>query len=61
MPVSMLKAGTPQDVENYVKRLLDDVAQDGGFILSTGAVLDDATPENLHAMIDAGKEYGVYT
>ena len=45
---------------NYVKRLIDECAQDGGFILSTGAVLDDARPENLHAMIDAGKEYGVY-
>jgi hypothetical protein len=39
---------------------MDDVAQDGGFILSTGAVLDDAEPENLHALIDAGKEYGIY-
>ena len=60
VPVSMMKAGTPADVENYVKRLIDDVAGDGGFILSTGAVLDDAQPENLHAMIDAGKKYGVY-
>jgi hypothetical protein len=32
----------------------------GGFILSTGAVLDDAQPANLHAMIDAGKKYGGY-
>ena len=60
VPVSMLKAGTPQDVEDYVKQLLDGVAQDGGFILSTGAVLDDAAAENLHAMIDTGKKYGVY-
>jgi hypothetical protein len=60
VPVSMLKAGTPADVENYVKRLIDDVAGDGGYMLTTGAVLDDAQPENLHAMIDAGKKYGVY-
>jgi hypothetical protein len=60
VPVSLLKTGPPQAVKDYVKRLLDDVAQDGGFILSTGAVVDDAEPENLHAMIDAGKEYGVY-
>jgi len=60
VPVSMMKAGTPADVENYVKRLIDDVAGDGGFILSTGAVLDDAQPENLHALIDTGKKYGVY-
>jgi uroporphyrinogen-III decarboxylase len=60
VPLSLLKAGTTQQVSDYVKRLIDDCAQDGGFILSTGAVLDDAKAENLHAMIDTGKEYGVY-
>ncbi len=60
VPVSLLAASKPQDVSDYVKRLIDDVAQDGGFILSTGAVLDDAKLENLHAMIDTAKEYGVY-
>jgi len=57
---SMLKAGTPQQVEEYVKFLMENVAQDGGFILSNGAVLDDAEPENLHAMINAGLKYGKY-
>jgi uroporphyrinogen-III decarboxylase len=60
VPVSMLKAGTPAGVEDYVRRLIDEVGCDGGFILSTGAVLDDAQPENLHALIDTGKQYGVY-
>jgi uroporphyrinogen-III decarboxylase len=58
VPVSLLKAGTPHQVEAHVKGLIDDVAQDGGYILSTGAVLDDAQAENLHAMIETGKEYG---
>ena len=56
VPVSLLATGTPAQVKEYVKRLIDDVAQDGGFILSTGAVVDDAKPENLHAMIDTAKE-----
>jgi Uroporphyrinogen decarboxylase (URO-D) len=60
VPVSLLATGTPEQVKDYVKRLIDDAAQDGGFILSTGAVLDDARPENLHAMIETGREYGVY-
>ncbi|UCG88749.1 MAG: uroporphyrinogen decarboxylase [Gemmatimonadota bacterium] len=60
VPGSLLKAGTPQEVEAYVKQLIDDVAQDGGYILANGAVLDNTTPENLHAMIDTGKTYGVY-
>jgi len=60
VPASLLRTNSPQDVKDYVKRLLDDCAQDGGFILSTGQVVDDANPENLHALIEAGKEYGVY-
>ncbi len=60
VPGSMLKAGTPQDVETYVKTLIDEVAQDGGYILANGAVLDDATPENLHTLIETGRKYGVY-
>ncbi|MCB0212001.1 MAG: uroporphyrinogen decarboxylase [Anaerolineae bacterium] len=60
VPGSMMKAGTPQDIENYVKELIDGVAQDGGYILANGAVLDDTNPENLHALIDTGKTYGVY-
>jgi len=60
VPVSLLKTGTPERVADYVKALIDDVAGDGGFILSTGAVLDDALPENLHALIETGKEYGRY-
>jgi hypothetical protein len=60
VPASMLKAGSPEDVENYVKNLIEEVAQDGGFLLSTGAVIDDAKPENMHAMIEAGKKYGQF-
>lgn len=60
VPGSLLKAGTPEEVSNYVKKLIDDVAQDGGYILANGAVLDDSTAENVHAMIDTGKEYGIY-
>ncbi len=60
VPVSVLKAGKPADVQDYVKRLIDEVAGDGAFILSTGAVLDDALPENLHALVRTGKQYGVY-
>ena len=60
VPGSMLKVGNPQEISDYVKKLIDDVAGDGSFILANGAVLDDSTPENVHAMIDTGKEYGKY-
>ncbi len=60
VPASLLKAGTPQQVSDHVKALIDAVGRDGGYILSTGAVLDDAEAGNLHAMIDTCKDYGRY-
>jgi len=59
VPASLLETGTPGAVSDYVKQLLDEVAQDGGFILAPGAVLDRARPENLQAMIETGKSYGI--
>ena len=58
MPGSLLKAGTPEEVDTYVRGLLESVAGDGGFILSTGIVVDDARPENIMAMMEAGRRYG---
>jgi hypothetical protein len=57
---SMLSLGTPQDVRDYVKKLIDTVAQGGGYIVSNGAFFDQAKPENVKAMVDTAKEYGVY-
>jgi len=60
VPSSLLIAGKPEEVKTHVRRLINDVGQDGGYILSTGATVDNAVAENLHAMIDTCKEYGVY-
>ncbi len=60
MPATLLKVGTPQDVKDYAKKLIDTAGKGGGYIMVTGAVVDEAKPENFHAMIDFTKEYGVY-
>jgi uroporphyrinogen-III decarboxylase len=60
VPLSILVSGTPDDVRGYCKRLIDRVGKDGGFILDASTVLDDARPENVKAMIDFTKEYGIY-
>jgi len=57
---SMLSLGTPQEVRDYVKKLIDTVGQGGGFIVSNGAFFDQAKPENVQAMVDTAKEYGAY-
>lgn len=58
MPSSLLCAGTPDEVKDHCKRLIDVVGKGGGYIMDAGASLDDAKPENVHAMIDFTKEYG---
>jgi len=57
---SLLSLGTPQQVKDYCKKLIDTVGKGGGFIMGNGAFFDEAKPENIKAMVDFTKEYGVY-
>ena len=58
VPGALLRLGTPQEVEQHVARLVADVAAEGGFILSTGTTIDEARPENVAALVAAGRKYG---
>ena len=58
VPGALLTTGAAQDVDDYVRQLMEDVAGDGGFVLGSGIVIDAAKPECVKAMIDAGKKYG---
>jgi hypothetical protein len=60
VPNIMLLSGTPDDVREYCKNLIDTVGKGGGFIMDAAVMLDEAKPENLKAMVDFTKEYGVY-
>jgi uroporphyrinogen-III decarboxylase len=60
IPVSVAYTGTPQDMKNVVRKLIETCAPGGGYIVSGGATFDKAKPENIRAMMDAVKEYGVY-
>ncbi len=59
VPSSMLKLGTPDEVKDYCKKLIDTVGKGGGFIMGNGAFFDEAKPENIKAMVDFTKEYGI--
>ncbi|GAB4526372.1 MAG: uroporphyrinogen decarboxylase family protein [Anaerolineae bacterium] len=61
VPNVLLLSGTPDDIRAYCKNLIDTVGKGGGFIMDTAVMLDEARPENLKAMIDFTKEYGVYS
>ena len=60
VPSALLNLGTPQQVKDYVKKLIDTASKGGGFIVSNGAFFDQAKPENVKAMVESAKEYGVY-
>lgn len=61
IPNDLLAFGTPQDVREYCKKVIDGVARDGGYIMDASAIMqDDTKAENLRAMTEFTREYGVY-
>lgn len=60
MPISLLVTGTPEKVKKYTKFLIDKVGKDGGFIMTSSTVLDDAEPELVKVWAEFTKEYGAY-
>jgi hypothetical protein len=60
MPLSLLHAGTVEEVAAHTRKMIDIAGEGGGYIMDIGAVADGGRDENLHAMIKTTKEYGVY-
>ena len=60
VPLSLIHAGTTDEVAAYTRKLIDDAGEGGGFIVDFGAVADEGKEENLHTMIKTAKEYGIY-
>ncbi len=55
---SLQAIGKPDEVEAYVKRLIDEVGYDGGLIISSGCdVPANVKPENFKAILDTAKSY----
>jgi uroporphyrinogen-III decarboxylase len=61
IPNDLLAFGTPDEVRAYCKKVIDGVARDGGYIMDASAIMqDDTRAENLRALTEATREYGVY-
>jgi len=60
LPVSVLCTGTPADVKEGCRKLIEVCAPGGGYILGGSANIDRGDPANLRAMMEAAKEFGVY-
>jgi hypothetical protein len=59
-PATLLDRGRPAEVRDAVKRLLDDCAPGGGFVFETGCGLGKCRRENVAAMFETVREYGIY-
>jgi hypothetical protein len=60
VPTSLLCTGTPKEVKEYCRKLIEVAGKGGGFILSSGAFIEQVNPDSMRAMMEAAKEYGVY-
>ncbi len=57
----VLPFGTPEEVSLEVKRIIQILGRDGGYMLaSVHTIMPDVPPENILAMVDAAMEFGVY-
>lgn len=57
----VLPYGTPEQVRQEVKRVINILGKDGGYMLATvHTVMNEVPPENILAMVDAVEEFGNY-
>lgn len=60
VPVTMMVTGKPEEVKEHCRKLIEVCAPGSGYIMTAGAWMDIGNPDNLRAMMEAAKEYGVY-
>jgi hypothetical protein len=60
IPSSLLVAGSPADMTEACRGLIETCAPGGGYILGPGAIPENPKLENLKAMAQAARDYGAY-
>lgn len=61
VPASLMCSGTPQQVKDDVKELIDIFGDNGGLIVdSTMGIPDESRPENVQALTDTVHKLGVF-
>jgi uroporphyrinogen-III decarboxylase len=62
IPNVLLAYGKPDEVRAYCRKVIEGVARDGGYIADAGAIVqNEAQIENVRAMTDAVRDFGVYS
>lgn len=60
-PSGVVGRGTVQQVREASRQLIEKWKPGGGFILNAGCAIPAGTPpENIHALVQAAREYGAY-
>lgn len=61
VPAALLVYGSPEEVDDYCRQLIENCAEGGGFILGSECEVPwDAKPDNIRAMIKSAENYGQY-
>lgn len=61
VPATLMTAGSPDEIREYCKKLIEEAGRGGGFIMDAGTgIPDEARDENVKAMFEATREYGGY-
>ncbi len=62
VPASILVTGTPQQIEEYVRNLIEMFGDNGGLIVdgAVAGVPDESKPENVEAMTETVFKYGIH-
>ena len=62
IPNFVLAYSQPEEVRDYCRKVIDQVAQDGGYVMDASAIMqDDTSIENMKVLTDFTREYGVYS
>ena len=60
IPTSLLSTGTPQEIKEYCRNLIEICGKGGGYILTGASSVEETTADNLRAIMEAVNEYGIY-
>ncbi len=60
VPSSLIVTGSPAEVKARCRKLIEECGKGGGYVLGAGCIADNPKLENLRAMMEAAREYGVY-
>ncbi|MHA1230206.1 MAG: uroporphyrinogen decarboxylase family protein [Candidatus Helarchaeota archaeon] len=59
VPLSLFTVGTPNDIDKYVKNLVDTVGKEPGYIIGPAlSIPGESKPENVKAFLNAALKYG---